>query len=158
MNASCDATLPTNANDPAVVIILSTVSILSLINTGIPCNGPRTFPDFLSASIAFAIAIASGFTSITELSLGPFLSMASMRCRYNAVSCSAVYLPAVIFSCSSVKVISFSSKSAKSAIAGTVVSFFASETLLLQDAVSNAAVPATANEPLDRKSLLFINI
>src|SRR5215472_6037713 len=33
---------PTSANDPAEVCILSPVSRLSLINTGMPCNGPIT--------------------------------------------------------------------------------------------------------------------
>src|SRR6202522_4842578 len=32
---------PTSASGPAVVIIRSAVSMLSLINTGIPCSGPR---------------------------------------------------------------------------------------------------------------------
>src|ERR1700739_3274790 len=35
---------PTSARDPAVVIILSAVSILSLITMGMPCSGPRTLP------------------------------------------------------------------------------------------------------------------
>src|ERR1700722_11048370 len=32
---------PSSASDPAVVIILSAVSMLSLIRTGMPCSGPR---------------------------------------------------------------------------------------------------------------------
>src|SRR5277367_2190622 len=32
---------PTRANDPAVVIMRSAVSILSLMRTGTPCSGPR---------------------------------------------------------------------------------------------------------------------
>src|SRR5580658_5291461 len=35
---------PTSASDPAVVIIRSAVSMLSLISTGMPCSGPRTTP------------------------------------------------------------------------------------------------------------------
>src|ERR1700690_3212070 len=36
--AGCE---PTKASEPAVVCMRSAVSILSLINTGIPCSGPR---------------------------------------------------------------------------------------------------------------------
>src|ERR1700733_4489045 len=32
---------PTSASDPAVVIMRSAVSMLSLISTGMPCSGPR---------------------------------------------------------------------------------------------------------------------
>src|SRR5215472_14015356 len=35
---------PNSANDPAVVCILSPVSVLSFSNTGMPCNGPSTVP------------------------------------------------------------------------------------------------------------------
>src|SRR5258708_3182204 len=37
---SCFAGVPTSANDPALVCILSPVSMLSLSNTGMPCSGP----------------------------------------------------------------------------------------------------------------------
>src|SRR6478672_7618370 len=40
--ASFGALAPTNASDPAVVAIRSAVSILSLINTGMPWRRPRT--------------------------------------------------------------------------------------------------------------------
>src|SRR5271169_1904853 len=40
-NASCAACEPSSASDPAEVLILSPVSMLSLIKIGIPCNGPR---------------------------------------------------------------------------------------------------------------------
>src|SRR5690348_3613227 len=54
--ASRVAGCPTNANEPALVCILSPVSMLSLIRTGIPCSGPRA-PLFLrSASSALAVA------------------------------------------------------------------------------------------------------
>ena len=56
---------PTNASDPAVVIIRSAVSMLSLIRTGIPCSKPRRRPARRSSSSPAAIASASGFTSIT---------------------------------------------------------------------------------------------
>src|SRR6266481_3755667 len=37
---SCRAGVPTSANDPALVCILSPVSVLSFSNTGMPSNGP----------------------------------------------------------------------------------------------------------------------
>src|SRR5882672_8826435 len=37
---SCDAGVPTSANDPALVCILSSVSMLSFNSTGMPCKGP----------------------------------------------------------------------------------------------------------------------
>ena len=40
-NASCVAIEPSSASDPAVVIIRSAVSMLSLIRIGMPCSGPR---------------------------------------------------------------------------------------------------------------------
>ena len=70
-----------HASEPAVVIILSAVSILSFIKTGIPCRGPLVLPAFLSSSICLAIAAASGLISITEFSEGPALSISFMRCR-----------------------------------------------------------------------------
>ena len=39
--ASRGAIEPSSASDPAVVVILSPVSMLSLIRTGMPCSGPR---------------------------------------------------------------------------------------------------------------------
>src|SRR3954466_1276542 len=46
MNASWSGTEPASASEPAVVVIRSAVSMLSLIRTGIPCSGPRTLPAF----------------------------------------------------------------------------------------------------------------
>src|SRR5712692_9104976 len=40
---------PTSANDPALVCILSPVSMLSLSSTGMPCKGPSTTPRLRSA-------------------------------------------------------------------------------------------------------------
>ena len=40
------AMLSLSASEPAVVCILSAVSMLSLISTGMPCSGPRSLPDF----------------------------------------------------------------------------------------------------------------
>src|SRR5947208_3437124 len=62
---------PTNANDPADVCILSPVSMLSLSRTGMPCRGPSTVPFLRNASAFFAIARASGLSSITALTPGP---------------------------------------------------------------------------------------
>src|SRR6266478_5809849 len=47
--------LPTSANDPAVVCILSAVARLSFTRIGMPCNGPRRCPDWRSVSSFFAI-------------------------------------------------------------------------------------------------------
>src|SRR5262252_3011437 len=52
--------VPTSANEPALVCILSPVSMLSLSRTGIPCIGPRTLPLLRSMSSDLAIASASG--------------------------------------------------------------------------------------------------
>src|SRR5207253_4430382 len=38
------AGIPKSANEPAVVCILSPVSMLSLSSTGMPCKGPNTTP------------------------------------------------------------------------------------------------------------------
>src|SRR6185503_9811537 len=61
---------PTSASEPAVVAILSAVSMLSLMRTGMPCSGPRSLPALRSASRASASAPASGLTSMTERSSG----------------------------------------------------------------------------------------
>src|SRR5258706_12150568 len=99
MKASLAALFPAISEAPAVVIILSPVLILSFIKTGMPCIGPRTLPAFLSPSITSAIANASGFNSIIVLIAGPFLSIASMRFKYNSVMALAEYSPLCIFCC-----------------------------------------------------------
>src|SRR2546428_3442050 len=73
------ADLPASANDPAVVCILSPVSTLSLSSTGMPCSGPSTWPLARRSSALCAIESASGLSSITELTPGPFWSSARMR-------------------------------------------------------------------------------
>ncbi len=93
MNESCGGIEPSSANDPAVVVIRSCVSMLSLSATGIPCSGPRTFPAARSASSASAIASASGFVSMIERSSGPCPSSASMRSRYISAIERAVRSP-----------------------------------------------------------------
>src|SRR5262245_54836520 len=65
------AGVPASANDPAVVCILSPVSMLSLRSTGMPCSGPRTCPLARWASALLAIVSASGLSSITEFTIGP---------------------------------------------------------------------------------------
>ncbi len=65
------AGLPKSANDPAVVCIRSPVSMLSLSSTGMPCNGPLTWPRARSASAVSAIAKASGLSSMIEFTPGP---------------------------------------------------------------------------------------
>ena len=67
-----------SANDPAVVLIRSAVSMLSFTRTGIPWSGPRTRPERRSASSASAISSASGFVCRTERSAG---SIVSIRAR-----------------------------------------------------------------------------
>src|SRR5947209_3605192 len=88
---SCLAMFPTNANEPAVVIILSAVSMLSLIRTGTPCMGPRGPLALYSLSSESAMASASGLVSMTALMVR--LSISAMRCKYFCVSERAVYLP-----------------------------------------------------------------
>src|SRR5712692_7454780 len=50
MNASLGGFAPTSASDPAVVIILSAVEMLSFSRMGMPCRGPRGPLDLRSAS------------------------------------------------------------------------------------------------------------
>src|SRR5580692_4936115 len=83
--------------------------MLSLINTGIPCSGPRGPLALRSLSRASAIASASGFVSITLRISGPCASMASMRVRYFSAIDRAVCFPDFIPSCSSAIVTSSNS-------------------------------------------------
>src|SRR5258706_13177173 len=93
---SCSAGVPTRANDPALVCILSPVSMLSFSNTGMPCKGPSTTPRLRSASAFCAIDSASGFNSMMELTPGPLESSAWIRSMYARVSCSDVRRPEAI--------------------------------------------------------------
>src|SRR5258708_1130596 len=61
---------PATANEPAVVCMLSPVSMLSLSSTGIPCRGPSTRPCLRKASALRAMPSASGFSSMMELTPG----------------------------------------------------------------------------------------
>src|SRR5437660_9493102 len=80
---SCRAGLPNNANEPAVVCILSCVSMLSLINTGIPCSGPSTLPCLRSSSPCCATANPAQLHSMLEFTPPsvPFWSSAAIRSR-----------------------------------------------------------------------------
>jgi hypothetical protein len=72
-NASRPATKPSRDSEPAVVVI-SIVSKLSLTMIGTQCSGP-TGPDRENrASSESATRTASGLTTVSELSAGPFLS------------------------------------------------------------------------------------
>ena len=62
---------PSSASEPAVVVIRSCVSMLSLSATGMPCSGPRTLPALRSASSWSAMASASGLVSMIARSSGP---------------------------------------------------------------------------------------
>src|SRR5438874_5178852 len=78
---SCFAGFPTSANEPALVCILSPVSMLSLSKTGIPWSGPSTLPCLRRLSARCASASASGLSSMIELTpwSGPGWSSALMR-------------------------------------------------------------------------------
>src|SRR5258708_2091005 len=93
---SRNAGMPTSANDPALVCILSPVSMLSLSRTGMPCKGPSTMPCLRSASALRAMTSASGLSSITALTPGPFWSNARMRVMYSCVNRSDVSAPEAI--------------------------------------------------------------
>src|SRR5437588_8314515 len=95
-NESCGGIDPPSASEPAVVVMRSWVSMLSLMITGIPCRRPRVRPALRSLPISDAMCNASGFNSMTELIVGPSLSIERMRFRYFAVSESAVYFPLLI--------------------------------------------------------------
>ncbi len=157
IKASCLAILPSKANAPAVVIILSPVSILSFISTGMPCSGPRTLPLARSLSIASAILSASGFNCITALSFGPALSIASMRFRYSSVIDREVYSLACIFCCSMVMVTSFSSNWSGFSWSDVSCPFLSPENKL-HDALTNVVAASPATEPAFKKLLLCIII
>src|SRR5215472_1344637 len=103
-NESFGGLEPTSASDPAVVIMRSAVSMLSLIRTGMPCIGPRA-----------PLALRSGSSSITALTAGPCLSISLILAVYLSTSERAVNLPEFMPSCNSVMVISSSSKGFTSA-------------------------------------------
>jgi hypothetical protein len=84
---------PTKASDPAVVVMRSCVSRLSLMSSGMPCKGPRGPFALRSRSSSRAMFSASGLSSMMELSLGPLRSMCSMRSRYLRTKETAEYLP-----------------------------------------------------------------
>src|ERR1700692_4782057 len=93
---SRSAGFPTSANEPAVVCLRSPVSTLPLSSTGIPCKGPSTVPCFRSLAACRAIAHASGLSSSTALTTGPFWSSAIIRAMYSLVRFSDVSFPEAI--------------------------------------------------------------
>ena len=103
------ATEPSRAREPAVVVIRSALSILSLSTTGMPCSGPRTCPSRRSSSSRSASLRASGFTSIMALSAGPLRSNSWIRFRYICVIECELSRPDLMASCSRVTVVSSSS-------------------------------------------------
>src|SRR5580698_7781166 len=109
---------PSRASEPAVVCMRSAVSMLSLIRTGIPCMGPRTWLALRCWSSESAIARASGLISITLLMAGPCLSISSMRARYFSVMERVVNFPEAIPACRSAMVISSNSNGLTSAADG----------------------------------------
>ena len=122
-----------------------------------PCMEPRTLPAFLSLSILSAMLNASGFNWITAFIAGPFLSIASMRSKYNCVIDLDVYSPLCIFFCSSSIVISFKTKSpgeVTGSFSFSPVCFLSAE--LLQEAIPTDAIANDANELFLIKFLLCI--
>src|SRR5450631_2669358 len=91
---------PTSANEPALVCILSPVSMLSFKSTGMPCKGPSTTPCLRCSSAFRAIDTASGLSSMMELTPGPLESSSWIRSMYARVSCSDVRRPEAISACS----------------------------------------------------------
>src|SRR5580692_7874817 len=136
---------PRSANDPAVVCMRSAVSILSLIRTGIPCKGPRTCRSFRSWSRASAMARASGLTSMTPLSVGPCLSISSIRARYFSVIERAVNFPEAIPACRSAVVISSNSNGLISGVEAE------QGTLLAAARAGNTVAPTPANALVRKK-------
>src|SRR5579863_3991094 len=110
MKASRGAIDPARASDPAVVIIRSAVSMLSLIRTGMPCMAPRMPFSLRSLSSASAIERASGLISIMVLTDGPCLSISSMRARYRSAMDLALCLPDCMPACNCAMVASSRSK------------------------------------------------
>src|SRR6185437_5618206 len=133
---------PTNAKDPAVVCILSAVSMLSLISTGIPCNGPRGPLALDSISREAAMARASGLISIM-LFTRP-LSSSSIRAKYAFVRADAERLPDFIFSCNSPTV---TSSNMKGFACGGVLAATASTRPALSAGTVPAAQAAALSSP-----------
>ena len=75
------------------MVMRSWVSMLSLIRTGIPCSEERGPFVFRSSSSFRASESASGLISITELRVGPVLSIFPMRSRYSCVTATDEDLP-----------------------------------------------------------------
>ncbi len=120
-SATCESrggTEPSSASEPAVVVIRSAVSMLSLRSTGTPCSGPRVRPFARSRSSCSAMLSASGLVSMIEWSEGPARSVAAMRARYCSTMRREVQRPEAIPSRSWARVASSSSNGGGDASAG----------------------------------------
>ena len=73
--SACD---PSSRERSAVVLILSAVSILSLMRTGIPCSGPRGLFLALAIDSTARARACRGLISMTARSCGPLRSSALM--------------------------------------------------------------------------------
>ncbi len=117
-NESCGGIDPSSASEPAVVVIRSWVSMLSLSAIGIPCSGPRTLPALRSASSWSAISSAWGLVSMIARSSGPCWLSASIRARYSSVMRRAVRRPERMPSCRLSIVASCSSNGSRPVVNG----------------------------------------
>ncbi len=136
INASCFGVgALSSARLPAVVCILSAVSMLSFIKIGMPCSAPRTRLFFRSLSESSAILRASEFVSITEFSFG---SIVFMRSRYFSTIFFAEISPALNFLCSSETVVSSNSSFVSASVAEET--FFASAFFIKLKASGTAAL------------------
>ena len=61
------------------VVLIPWVSIISLIPIGMPCNGPRCLPDFISLSAVLAALIAPCLSSVTYAFILGFIRSISSR-------------------------------------------------------------------------------
>ena len=61
-----------------------------------PWRGPSTWPCLRRLSAFLAMLSASGLSSITELTPGPFWSSALMRAMYSCVNACEVSVPDLI--------------------------------------------------------------
>src|SRR5882757_8662336 len=101
---------------------------------------------------------ASGLISITELTRGPLLSIASILFKYNSVMDRDVRFPFAISSCKPRIVASFNSKLSPASMdfVSPVVSFFSSDGL--QEAKPSVVMAMVAADAFLRKFLRFIGL
>ena len=148
---SWSAGAPWRASEPAVVCILSPVSMLPLSITGMPCSGPRGPFCLRSRSSALAIRSASGLSCRTALTWGPLSSIAAIRSRYMLTRSTDDRPPRVIAACRPAMV-------ASSICTAAWLSFGSSTAFAARSATDPATrpasgTPAPATAPRRRKSL-----